>query len=554
MPEQWEHELKKLRKVEQPSSLEDRVAEGPHPRREPGRPTRERVAAAVVAFAVCAAVGVFGYRTLSNDDTADGGSNVATGVPSGDNTLVLDLRSGADSPDATLSYGDETQDGVIEGYTWCPNGTGDNAECTGMSGDFASFPPVSEYLVVPPATQIEVTGDGTASSLDFQDVCDVSIPGGSCEPGTSVGELTPNEDGRYAIQLHATWPQGDATAWFGVQVLSSESAAPDMLTVDCISGVAQTDTSIVRTQPNGIAIQVVSDGSSDIEVRDERDQVSLRGASSNAGSGLAPGHYTVGCGRDPSSDSTVPFDLVDPDDNYASWDLACGDLPQTSFTSTVPSNHPDDLAISELLRGLAPDDRIRGAGYAADMWRLGPTYVVERDGESVVRVVLGEDGDTWSGTFQGCDGTGITLSDRIVTTGGGGSGPTGSGSSGSTGPAASGTTGAIDTFADTLVVRCEGLGPALAASSVRLQPDGLLDYEATNVADADWIVFEGEDPMTPPFGQPFDTVTVEGTIRTFEPGTYWVGCRVLEETGGFDGSHLDHPEAYVRFEVLPAEA
>ena len=61
----------------------------------------------------------------------------------------------------------------------------------------------------------------------------------------------------------------------------------------------------------------------------------------------------------------MPFELVDPDDNYASWDLACGDLPQTSFTSTVSVSHPDDLAISELLWGLGPDDRIRGAGYAA---------------------------------------------------------------------------------------------------------------------------------------------------------------------------------------------
>ena len=120
MPEKWEHELRKLRNVEQPSTLEGRVAEGPHPHHEPGRPTRERVAAAVVAFAVCAAVGVVAVTALRDD----GGSAppISSGVPVGEDVVVLHLSSNADGPTATVTYGDRSYDAVFEGASWCPRG------------------------------------------------------------------------------------------------------------------------------------------------------------------------------------------------------------------------------------------------------------------------------------------------------------------------------------------------------------------------------------------------------------------------------------------------
>ena len=557
MPEQWEHELKKLQKVEHPSTLDDRVADGPHPRHEPGRPTGERVAAAIVAFAVCAAVGVFGYRTLSDDDAAAGGSNVATGVPSGDETLVLELRSGADAPTATLSYGDETQVGIVEGYNWCPDGETDSASCTSGIADFAFYPPVNQYLVVPPGTPIEVTGDGSVDQMTFED----SVREADRSSSTSA---VPVDDSRYALQLDATWTNGDATVWFGVQVLSSEAAAPLLLTVDCRLGLIQTDTSVVRTNADGLHILYLgSDSARSFQILSpEGEKYAVGGGTTlDARStwSVDPGPWLIGCGRDVDIGSAVPFRLVDPDDYHAPEQLRCGEMPQTGFTSRVPSDVPHDEAIGDLLWGLANGDRVRGAGYGAETWHLGFTYVVDRGGEAVARIVLAEDGGRWSGTFATCADSGITLSDAIVTTSGGATGPDISGSgataaSATTGGGATGSSGAADApVADKLIVRCEGLGPAVEVPRVRLQPDGLFRYEATNVADADWIVFEREDPMTAPFGHAFDTVTVEDTIRTFEPGTYWVGCRVLEN-GGFAGSHLDHPEAYVRFEVLPDDA
>jgi hypothetical protein len=553
MPERWEHELKKLREVERPSTLEDRVAEGPHPHHEPGRPTRERVAAAVVAFAVCAAVGVFGYRTLSNDDV-DGGSNVATGVSSGDETLVLELATSLGQPSATLLYGDERQEGVFESTNWCPNGvTVPDAECSSSIADFAFFPPVNAFLVVPPGTPIELTGNGSVAAWQIKGAADGHTVDGS-ESGETPLAHVPGVDGRYAINVGAHWALGDANVWFGVQVLSSESAAPDVLTVDCSLGLAQTDTSVVRTQSNGLAIQVVNDtGSSDLEVQqDDGDTIAIRQPNAHNGAefvyGVAPGSFAIGCGRNVSRDATVPFELVDPDENYASWDLACGDLPQTSFTSTVPASHPHDLAISELLWGLAPDDRIRGAGYAADMWRLGPTYVVQRNRESVVRVVLGEEGETWSGTFQACDGTGITLSEKIVTTGGGGSGPTGSAPSGPT--SATGVTAVTDTpLPSTLVVRCEGLGSAVDSTTVLLQVDGL-HIDATNVADAFDVRVEDADGLVPGGEIVFERANERATLD-IPSGTYWVGCEngmLIDTRAG----HVEAPDSYIQIDVLPS--
>jgi hypothetical protein len=557
MPERWEHELKKLRKVEQPSTLEDRVAEGPNAQHDPGRPTRERVAAAVVAFAVCAAVGVFGYRTLSNDD-ADGGSHVATGVPSGDEALVLDLRAGADAPTATLSYGDETQVGVVEGYNWCPDGTTDGASCTSGIADFAFYPPVTQYLVVPPGTPIEVTGDGSVDDLAFEDAIREADQ-------LSSSSAVPVDDSRYALKLRARWSNGDATVWFGVQVLSSEAAAPVLLTVDCRLGLIRTDTSVVRTSPDGLHIRYYgSDSAHTFEILspDGQRYAIGGGASLDARStwSLDPGPWLIGCGRDVDIASAVPFELVDPDDHYAPWELACGEVRPTAFISGVRTSIPHDQAASEIAQGLQGGDRMRGAGYGAETFKLGPTYVVDRGGASVARIVLGEADGVWVGTLAACPDSGVTFLNATpapATTGTTGPDISGSGATGATAATvddATGASGGATPVADKLMVRCEGLGPAVDVEQVRLQPDGLFHYEATNVADADWIVFEAEDPMTPPFGQPFDTVTVEGTIRTFTPGTYWVGCRVLDETGGFDGSHLDHPEAYVRFEVLPAEA
>lgn len=548
MPEKWESELRKLRSVERPSTLEDRVAEGP--RHEPGRPTRGRVAAAVVAFAVCAAVGVLGYRTIANDDPQGRRAGSGPGVVSTQGSLIIELSSDADGPTATVRFADREQRAVFEGANWCPDGTTSGANCTSYIADFAFYPPVSEFLVVPPSIAIEVLGPATVAEVHVTD------PSGAPSAVAEDLAMTPTTDGMYVYDVHAEWPQGTGDFFFGVQVLSDPSAAPDVLTVDCTSSVARVDTAVVRTQTDGLDVHVVGDTdgfSIGVPGPDGTgDPTSSAIGRTDQGSvPLPPGRWGITCGRDATNGSLLtPFELVDPDDHYAPTELVCGAVPQTAFGSNVPTATPHPDAIEQLLWGLAEGDRIRGAGYGAETWHLGFTYVVDRGGEAAARVVLAEQGGVWTGTFETCGDSGITLSQAIVWTAGGGTGPATT-VSGATGPTDG--TGAVDApSVDTLVVRCEGLGPAVDVPSVVLQRDGL-HVEATNVADASFVRVEADDGTPVPETIVFKHVTMR-MIVDIEPGTYWVGC-IPSMNGGVDETPAPRAEApglYVPFEVVPA--
>lgn len=546
MPERWEHELRKLRSVERPSTLEDRVAEGP--RHEPGRPTRERVTAAIVAFALCTAVGVAGFQTLREDDGSRGGPIGDGETVSPHAAVVIELSSNADGPTATVRYGDREQRAVFEGATWCPEGrpptsagatsvTG--SECSSYIADFAYYPPVSEFLVVPPGTPIEFAGPATITEMLVTD------PNGEPFPATTgIPAALPSDDGMLVYDVHAEWPQGTGDFFFGIQTLGDPANAPDVLTLDCTSSVARLDTAIVRTQADGLHLDFVDatgfaigtpgpDGTGE--------PTSAIGGTDQGSVALRPGQWGIKCGKGSAIGSLLaPFELIDPDDHYAPWELTCGDIPQTSFWSDIPTSTPHADAVLDLVWGLSDTDVVRGAGYGAETWKLGPTYVVDRGGRAVARIVLGEEGGAWVGTFQSCEGTDIVLSDAIVQTGGGGTGP----DAPVTGPVVA---------VDTLIVRCEGLGPVIDADKIHLQPDGL-HIEATNVADASFVTIEHDDGTVVPEIIVFKHVTMRMTVD-IEPGTYWVGCSP-DSNGGVDETPIPRVEApglYVPFEVLPAE-
>src|SRR4029079_18463917 len=109
MPERWQRELNRLRTVERPAGLEERIADGP--RHDPGRSPRQRVAAAAVAFAVCVAVGVVAIWTIRDDGSR---RHQAAGVPAGESAVVLDLSSDDQGATAALRYGDQQQKAVFE--------------------------------------------------------------------------------------------------------------------------------------------------------------------------------------------------------------------------------------------------------------------------------------------------------------------------------------------------------------------------------------------------------------------------------------------------------
>ena len=521
MPEKWETELRRLRKVEHPAGLQDRMREGPH--HEAGRPTRERVAAAVVAFAVCGALLIVGFQTL--DDDAATTPSVGGGVPAGETTVILELASNADGPTATLRYGDREQRAIFEGATWCPEGATGDSECSSYIADFAFYPPVNDFLVVPPGTPVEVMGEGAIDAVN------VSDPSGEAVAVVEVFDV-PDADGLYVFDIDASWPQGDGSFFVGIQTLSDPSAAPDVLTVDCTSFVARLDTAVVRTQADGLHLRIVGDVDGfaiGVPGPDGTGEPTAAiGGTEQGVVPLDPGRWGIKCGTESAIGSLLTsFELIDPDDHHAPEQLACGAEAEATFGSSIPVATSHAEVAAQLFAGLQPTDRIRGAGYGAETWHLGFTYVVDRGGEAVARLVLGEDGEVWIGAFSTCEGSGIELTDAATV---GASPPT-----------------AVS--ADTLFVRCEGLGPAIEAEKVHLQSDGL-HVEASNIADAAFVRIEGADG--PVYGGSVEfTEVTERFVVDLEPGMYWVGCEVAQRIDGI--GHVEIPDAYMTFEVIAAE-
>lgn len=513
MTERWQEELRKLREVRPTPDLDARIAEGPRP--EPPPPASRRVVAAVTAFALFAAAGTFAFAVLRDRS----GSDVLGGAD--EPRLVLTLVSTDLAPRATLRYGDQTVDMVTEGYEWCEV---DSDQCTSMISDFAFYPPVSEYLVVPPGTPIEVAGDGTVGELTITDPNDERMPG--------VAELVvPDVNGRFVFEITGEFERGEGFFFFGVQSLDGPASAPDVLSIDCLTG--RTDTAVVRTQADGLHVAVTgTDGFEGFGIVTPEgtppDEVfSVGGGFRGDGVPVDPGRWEIECSDGgkavEAGDATVAFELVDPDDHWAPVELTCfpNTLAETfGVSTTIPSSVPHAEAAAQLLGGLEEGDRIRGAGYGAERWLRGFTYVVERDGLAVAELVLSPL-ETYGADFSACADSGIAL-----------------------------VTDGVLPAPDVLVLRCEGLGPAVDASTVRLQPDGL-HVVASNIADATVVDVRPAGSDTASL-TPFLSVT-ERFVADVGPGTVLIGCLVQDEEGNVIGGPDEFPLAYLEVTVLPVE-
>lgn len=410
MPERWEQELRRLRGLDAPDDLRARALEGP--RGEPPRPPRERFVAAAVALAVFVGAGVLALRTFGpTGPVTDGPPD--TGAPH----AVIGLASG-DAPRASLTYDGRSVDGVRTGYEWCDA----EGSCGVGTADFAFYPPVNDFVVVPPSTPIEVRGDGTIERMRWSVVEPAEATGSG--DASVEGPTAPGADGLYALEIDAVWEAGSATFFFGIQTLSSSSAAPDVLGVDCSVGIARLDTAVVRTQPDGLHVSFTNTaGYQAFRIVTPQggppDEISVGGALPEDGTrawGIPPGRWAIGCGRETEPGDARPdasfatFELIDPDD-HAAPELTCDGASTEDFTSTVPSSTSHAEAAGELVAGLADGDVLRGAGYGAGTFKLGPTYVVDRDGVAVARLVLNGDGPTFGGSLTACPDGGIHLSE-----------------------------------------------------------------------------------------------------------------------------------------------
>lgn len=328
-----------------------------------------------------------------------------------------------------------------------------------------------------------------------------------------------------------------------VQVLSSPAAAPDVLHVDCSYGRPKLDSAVVRTQPDGLHVAFRgTEGYAGFEI------VTPEGTSPEEFFGVGgnfpdheaaswpidPDRWEIGChergGVVRAGDGTTPFELVDPDDFHASLDLPCPNPAEQQMTSDIPTSVPHEEATAQLVTGLGPDDRLRDGGYDAEGFKLGPTYVVERAGQTIALLVLGAPADTWSATLRTCEGSGIALSETA-----------------SAAPAD--TTEATDLIPDVLVVRCEGARPVLESEVVRLQADGLHVEATTSDAMAAHLV--ADDGSTEAF---VSAGSEPGTfVVSVPPGKAWVvACLPPDGEGQVAAGPDDLPASYARVTVLPA--
>ena len=326
MPERWERELRKLHEIRSRDDLAARVEEGPRGQEGPP-PARRRVVAAVTALAVFAAGAFLLTRAIGPPPDRSGGAAAggtgATGVTGVHPPLELRLEVADGQPGGALAYGDFRQDGVVEGSTWCDAG----GQCTSGIADFAFYPPVSEYLVVPPGAAIEVSGDGLVDAT-----IQLETPEGDRLPGGAL-HLVPDEDGRYVLAVSASWTigeeHGDASMFFGVQALSSPTAAPDVLGVDCGFGFPRLDTAVVRIQADGLHLEFRgTEGFTQWTVLTPEDPRTNEasgfggtfGDDMDVVAAVPPGFWEIGCGTDDrpveGGDMTVPFEVVDPGQRF----------------------------------------------------------------------------------------------------------------------------------------------------------------------------------------------------------------------------------------------
>ena len=305
MPERWEDELKKLRREEMPDGVRERAEGGP--RRELPNDGRQRLVAGLVAFAVFIAAGAFAWRAF---DRAGTGGSEPTPSPSpvtAPGTLVLDLSSLDNAPSFSISFEGLVQEGIRQAYNWC----GSDSGCVSGTGDFAYYPPVTEYLPVSDGSTLQVTGDAESFEVEVSDADGTPIR----DAAVADGALVAHSPGRYVWNVKGTWSQGDGNAFFGLEVLPPVDQIPDVLHVTCTPNRATADGTVVRAQADGVHIAI--DASADVTGADI-----VRGASPDEfvgigadapqdGShaiGIDPGGWGIGC-YEGSRGSVSPYDI-----------------------------------------------------------------------------------------------------------------------------------------------------------------------------------------------------------------------------------------------------
>ena len=204
MPERWETQIRSCARLEPPEGLRERVSEGP--RGEPPSPPRRRVAAAVTAFVVFAAAAVLVVRA-----PPDRG-------PRRDRRRRRRRDPHARAPrERRSARGDPPVRRPDTGRR--PRGLQvvSDGGCVAGIADFTIYPPVGSTSSSRPARR-------SARAVPAHSRSPRDRPRRRADlRRRSVLSPTPTA---YALEAEATWPDGEANFFFGVQVLSNRRRRP----------------------------------------------------------------------------------------------------------------------------------------------------------------------------------------------------------------------------------------------------------------------------------------------------------------------------------------
>ena len=141
-------------------------------------------------------------------------------------------------------------------------------------------------------------------------------------------------------------------------------------------------------------------------------EIQLSNGTTRYTSAIGPGEVTVACV--PTSRSayynpgiaTDTLTIVDPDELYMPWALACGSGDQ--FRATIRASVDEDpLSVVRRVLGVMPDDAVDRPKYPGSARYSPIESVVVRDGDIIARVLGPYAEGAWHLLISACPGTGI---------------------------------------------------------------------------------------------------------------------------------------------------
>jgi hypothetical protein len=206
----------------------------------------------------------------------------------------------------------------------------------------------------------------------------------------------------------------------------AESAAP-VAHVVCEKDSLTLENPVVRAQRDGVHVAVENRGGVwGFEFRHLTDpNIAWNGGPIGRGTtrltdAHGPGEVLVACLRardpDPQGDyyrdenaPTAKLTIVDPDDLYVPWELACGFGEQ--FRRKMAAGEDESpLSVARRVPGVMPTDSIKRPKYPGSPRYSPMEFIVFRDGQAIARLMGPHDryDQAWHLLINACPGSGIT--------------------------------------------------------------------------------------------------------------------------------------------------